>query len=136
MYTHAPVPTAILTGCVLDLTHITSPHYLSPVLQTYVHWGLHEPQPGVFQWDGQADLTGFLRAAAHLDLNVILRPGPYVCAESTFGGLPYWLGSSKVGRVVRDRCSFYVFNPSDTSSITPYSELIMDAASLCLMATL
>ncbi|KAK9790354.1 hypothetical protein WJX73_002613 [Symbiochloris irregularis] len=65
-------------------------------IQTYVHWGLHEPYPGSYRWEDIADLQGYLQQAADLGLHVILRPGPYICAETTFGGLPYWLGSSAV----------------------------------------
>lgn len=65
-------------------------------LQTYVHWGIHEPLPGKHEWSAEADVTSFLQTAADLKLNVILRPGPYICAETSFGGLPYWLGSSMV----------------------------------------
>jgi beta-galactosidase GanA len=60
-------------------------------LQTYVPWNLHEPSPGVYKWDGTADLTGYLDLAAGLGLNVLLRAGPYVCGEWDFGGLPWWL---------------------------------------------
>lgn len=61
-------------------------------MQTYVPWNLHEPAPGVYNWEGAADLTGYLDVAAKLDLNVLLRAGPYICGEWDFGGLPWWLG--------------------------------------------
>ena len=60
-------------------------------LQTYVPWNLHEPAPGVYNWEGTADLTGYLDVAACLGLNVLLRAGPYICGEWEFGGLPWWL---------------------------------------------
>ena len=66
------------------------------LVQTYVHWGLHEPNPGEFSWEGEANLHSYLATASDLGLNVVLRPGPYICAEVSFGGLPYWLGSSQV----------------------------------------
>ena len=65
-------------------------------MQTYIHWGMHEPHLRAYSWEGEADVFSFLHLAASLDLNVILRPGPYICAETTFGGLPTWLGSSSV----------------------------------------
>jgi beta-galactosidase len=58
-------------------------------VQTYVSWLRHEPLPGQFQ--RMDDLTGFLDAAAQAGLLVILRPGPYICAEYSFGGMPGWL---------------------------------------------
>ncbi len=58
---------------------------------TYVFWNAHEPQEGTFQFDGMLDVAAFVRAAAEAGLYVIVRPGPYACAEWDFGGLPPWL---------------------------------------------
>ncbi|XP_011268594.2 beta-galactosidase [Camponotus floridanus] len=60
-------------------------------VSTYVEWSLHEPEPGQFNWAGDADLIEFLNIAQEEDLFVLLRPGPYICAERDLGGLPYWL---------------------------------------------
>lgn len=60
-------------------------------VETYVPWNLHEPNEGEFKFDGQVDLRRFIQIAQKLDLYVILRPAPYICAEWEFGGLPYWL---------------------------------------------
>uniref|UniRef100_A0A8C4EIK1 Beta-galactosidase n=1 Tax=Dicentrarchus labrax TaxID=13489 RepID=A0A8C4EIK1_DICLA len=60
-------------------------------LTTYVPWNLHEPEQGVFNFEDQLDLDAYLRLAANLGLWVILRPGPYICAEWDLGGLPSWL---------------------------------------------
>ena len=60
-------------------------------ITTYVFWNLHEPKPGVYDFSGQLDLAAFIRAAEEEGLYVILRPGPYVCAEWDLGGLPAWL---------------------------------------------
>ncbi|XP_070158102.1 beta-galactosidase isoform X1 [Polyergus mexicanus] len=60
-------------------------------ISTYVEWNLHEPEPGQFNWAGDADLVEFLNIAQEEDLLVLLRPGPYICAERDLGGLPYWL---------------------------------------------
>ena len=57
----------------------------------YLFWNLHEPQPGQFNWSGQADVAEFCRLAQQEGLWVILRPGPYSCAEWEMGGLPWWL---------------------------------------------
>jgi beta-galactosidase len=66
-------------------------------VQTVIPWNLHQPQAeGPFVWEGFSDLTRFIRTAAEQDLLVVLRPGPYICAEHEFGGLPYWL-LSRVG---------------------------------------
>jgi beta-galactosidase len=60
-------------------------------VETYVAWNLHEPKEGEFRFDGELDLGEFFDTAARLGLYVMLRPGPYICAEWEFGGFPAWL---------------------------------------------
>jgi beta-galactosidase len=57
----------------------------------YLFWNMHEPKPGQFEWSGQADAAEFCRIAQEQGLWVILRPGPYSCAEWEMGGFPWWL---------------------------------------------
>lgn len=57
----------------------------------YLFWNYHEPEPGKFNWNGDHDAVEFCHMAQEEGLWVILRPGPYVCAEWDFGGLPWWL---------------------------------------------
>ena len=64
-------------------------------VQTYVHWALHEPQRGVHARLGE--LTAFLAAAQAEGLLVVLRPGPFICGETTGGGLPGWLQEVRGG---------------------------------------
>jgi beta-galactosidase len=58
---------------------------------TYVFWNAHEPRPGVYDFSGNLDVAEFIREAQQEGLYVILRPGPYACAEWEFGGFPAWL---------------------------------------------
>ncbi|NWI69511.1 BGAL galactosidase, partial [Todus mexicanus] len=60
-------------------------------VQVYVPWNYHEPLPGVYDFAGDRDVEAFLDLTAELGLLVILRPGPYICAEWEMGGLPAWL---------------------------------------------
>jgi beta-galactosidase len=60
-------------------------------ITTYVFWNEHEPKPGVFDFSGNNDVAEFVREAQQEGLYVILRPGPYSCAEWEFGGFPSWL---------------------------------------------
>ncbi len=60
-------------------------------ITTYVFWNEHELQPGRYDFTGQRDVAEFIREAQSEGLYVILRPGPYVCAEWEFGGYPAWL---------------------------------------------
>jgi beta-galactosidase len=57
----------------------------------YLFWNFHEWEQGKFDWAGQADAAEFCRLAQEEGLWVILRPGPYACAEWEMGGLPWWL---------------------------------------------
>lgn len=61
----------------------------------YVFWNSHEPQPGVYNFSEQNDLAAFCRLCQQNGMYVILRPGPYVCAEWEMGGLPWWLLKKK-----------------------------------------
>lgn len=57
----------------------------------YVFWNMHEPHPGQWDFSGQYDVAQFVRTAQEVGLYVVLRPGPYVCAEWSYGGYPNWL---------------------------------------------
>lgn len=67
-------------------------------VETYIPWNLHEPEPRVYDFgNGTSDfgnmlnLEQFLKTAQEEDLFTIIRPGPYICAEWEWGGLPSWL---------------------------------------------
>ena len=60
-------------------------------ITTYVFWNAHEATPGHYDFSGQNDVAEFIREAQQEGLYVILRPGPYVCSEWEFGGMPAWL---------------------------------------------
>ncbi|EFA84140.1 glycoside hydrolase family 35 protein [Heterostelium album PN500] len=61
------------------------------MIDTYVFWDLHEPQRGVYNFEGNANLKHFLDLCQQNGLFVNLRIGPYICAEWNYGGLPIWL---------------------------------------------
>jgi beta-galactosidase len=72
-------------------------------VETYVAWNLHEPRPSEFHFDGLLDIVKFIETAAEVGLKVIVRPGPYICSEWDFGGLPFWLLKDPDMQV---RCSY------------------------------
>lgn len=61
----------------------------------YVFWNIHEQREGQFDFTGQNDVAAFCRLAQQNGMYVIVRPGPYVCAEWEMGGLPWWLLKKK-----------------------------------------
>lgn len=61
----------------------------------YVFWNIHEQQEDVFDFTGNNDVAEFCRLCQKNDMRVIVRPGPYVCAEWEMGGLPWWLLKKK-----------------------------------------
>lgn len=58
--------------------------YFSFTYFSYVEWSTHEPTSGDYRFSGEEDLEYFLQLAQNEDLLVILRPGPYICAERDF----------------------------------------------------
>lgn len=68
-------------------------------VETYVPWNMHEPKKGEFCFVGMMDIGRYMEIAQELELLVILRPAPYICAEWEFGGLPAWLLKDDAMRV-------------------------------------
>ena len=64
-------------------------------LSTYVPWNFHETYEGEFNFDGFQNLRKYIKTAEKHGLNVLLRVGPYICAEWEWGGLPAWLLTKK-----------------------------------------
>ncbi|WP_292776835.1 glycoside hydrolase family 35 protein, partial [Microbacterium sp. UBA6741] len=70
-------------------------------VDTYVAWNFHERVEGDAHFDGWRDIERFIRLAGDVGLDVFLRPSPYICAEWSNGGIPFWLS----GRVTALRTS-------------------------------
>ena len=73
----------------------------------YIFWNLHEQREGEFDFTGQNDVAEFCRLAQKNGMYVIVRPGPYVCAEWEMGGLPWWLLKKKDIRL-RERDPYFL----------------------------
>ncbi|MDA2807113.1 glycoside hydrolase family 35 protein [Nocardiopsis suaedae] len=88
-------------------------------VETYIPWNLHQPRSGApLGLDGILDLPRFLRLAAAEGLHVLLRPGPYICAEWDGGGLPAWLTADDG---IRPRST----DPRFTAAVDAYLDLLL-----------
>ncbi|MGN8026591.1 glycoside hydrolase family 35 protein [Microbacterium sp. 22242] len=74
-------------------------------VDTYIPWNFHERVEGRFDFDGWCDAERFIRLAGEIGLDVFVRPSPYICAEWSNGGIPFWLS----GRTRALRTSDEVF---------------------------
>ncbi|XP_019180392.1 PREDICTED: beta-galactosidase 9-like [Ipomoea nil] len=61
------------------------------VIETYVFWNGHEPAKGEYNFEGRYDIVKFVKQVGSAGLYLLLRIGPYACAEWNFGGFPVWL---------------------------------------------
>ncbi|MEU6348486.1 glycoside hydrolase family 35 protein [Streptomyces sp. NPDC047072] len=89
-------------------------------VETYLPWNHHQPEPGALVLDGFLDLPRWLRLAQQEGLHVILRPGPFICAEWDDGGLPSWLLADPD---IRLRTS----DPRFTDAFDGYLDLLLPA---------
>ncbi|MEE1829772.1 glycoside hydrolase family 35 protein [Streptomyces sp. SP17KL33] len=88
-------------------------------VETYVPWNLHQPDPDSdLVLDGLLDLPRYLSLARAEGLHVLLRPGPYICAEWDGGGLPSWLTSDPD---IRLRSS----DPRFTDALDRYLDILL-----------
>ncbi|KAG8817311.1 hypothetical protein FRC17_011287 [Serendipita sp. 399] len=74
-------------------------------VSVYWHWGLTSPRKGVNRWTHHNDIVKFLKLCQEIGLLVIARPGPYINAESSGGGLPAWL--TNVPALARTNATLY-----------------------------
>ena len=88
-------------------------------VETYCAWNMHEKQKGVFDFSGILDVAEFIKTAQNEGLMVIVRPGPYICAEWDFGGLPWWIQTEEDMEI---RC----FNPTYIKYFDRYLDKLFD----------
>ncbi|MFC0181826.1 beta-galactosidase family protein [Pseudarcicella hirudinis] len=91
-------------------------------IAAYVFWNYHEEQPGKFDFSTENhNITGFIKMAQEEGMWVLLRPGPYVCAEWDFGGLPAWLLKTPD---IKLRCMDPVYMQAVTKYVQKLSSLM------------
>jgi Glycosyl hydrolases family 35 len=85
-----------------------------------VPWNFHEPVPGKFDFAGERNVEHFIKAAQQEGLHVLLRPGPYICAEWELGGFPAWLLNPTV---VGLSCLFFcAFDTCQRQTLSQHSD--------------
>ncbi|GAA2897070.1 glycoside hydrolase family 35 protein [Microbacterium esteraromaticum] len=62
-------------------------------VDTYIPWNFHERVEGDIDFTGWRDVARFIRLAGEVGLDVYVRPSPYICAEWSNGGIPFWLSA-------------------------------------------
>ena len=91
-------------------------------IAAYVFWNYHEEKQGVFDFTSENhNIVKFIKMAQEEGLWVLLRPGPYVCAEWDFGGLPAWLLKNPD---IKLRCLDPVYMQAVTRYIKKLSTLV------------
>ena len=121
-------PTKIVSGA-MHYFRIPKPYWEDRLLklkecgcncvETYICWNIHEKKEGEFDFSGWLDVGEFIDLANSMGLYVIVRPGPYMCSEWDFGGLPWWLLKYPDADI---RC----YSEKYLSLCTPYLEKVCD----------
>lgn len=88
-------------------------------VETYVPWNIHEAEKGKFNFQGLADICKFMDIVQELGLHLIVRPGPFICAEWEFGGLPAWL-------LAEDDIQLRCFNEPYLQRVDAYFDVLME----------
>ncbi len=61
-------------------------------IETYVFWNYHEPVEGKVDL---AEFEDFVKLVQEMGFMMIVRPGPYICAEWERGGFPSWVAAKR-----------------------------------------
>ncbi|NOU47398.1 MAG: beta-galactosidase [Bacteroidales bacterium] len=83
-------------------------------IAVYCFWNFHNTSPGVWDFNSERhDVTKFIKICQEEEMFVILRPGPYVCAEWEFGGYPWWIQNNsdlviRTNQPFLDSCKVYI----------------------------
>lgn len=106
-------------------------------VSSYVPWAWHESVEGVFDFDGtscpERDLKGWLQRCQARGLTCMVKPGPFILAETRGAGLPDWfldqyreevkMRNSKGGIVPSDGVS--LFHPKYLEKVTRWYDQVM-----------
>ncbi|CAK5271692.1 unnamed protein product [Mycena citricolor] len=68
-------------------------------ISVYTHMGAINPAPGVVDFNDWRALQPLYEAAMEAGIWVVLRPGPYINAETTAGGIAHWITTQVAGQL-------------------------------------
>lgn len=68
-------------------------------ISVYSHMALINPSPGVVDFDDYRALEPLYEAAKQTGIWIVLRPGPYINAETSAGGIAHWITSEVAGEM-------------------------------------
>ncbi|KAG8744231.1 hypothetical protein FRC10_010593 [Ceratobasidium sp. 414] len=109
------LPAPELWGDILEKTKAAGFNAIS----VYVHWGLVNPAPGQLDFSGFRALDPLFKLAMKSGLWVVLRPGPYINAEVSAGGVPHWVTSEVAGHLRTNNTEY-------AAAWEPYIDAIAD----------
>ncbi|CEF68651.1 Glycoside hydrolase, family 35 and Galactose-binding domain-like and Glycoside hydrolase, catalytic domain and Glycoside hydrolase, superfamily domain and Beta-galactosidase 1-like family-containing protein [Strongyloides ratti] len=89
-------------------------------IQVYIPWNYHNPFEGQYLFNGEYDFVKFIKMAQEEDLFVLLRAGPYICAEWENGGLPWWLSVKDKNITMRS------FDPTYLKHMSKWWSILMN----------
>ncbi|HBE80053.1 MAG TPA: hypothetical protein DDW65_20070 [Firmicutes bacterium] len=97
------------------------------VVSCYIPWNLHEYQEGKIDFDGksgfeQRNINRFFRYLEELDLKLIAKPGPFICAEYRRGAIPEWLTTNYPQVLMKNVSGKDVLFSEDLSPLPNYLE--------------
>lgn len=100
-------------------------------VDVYFCWNFHTNSSGDYCFDGIKDVNALLKTIEHLGLYLIARPGPFINAEVSAGGLPYWLLKDKdiVPRNKKD--GNYVYSEKYMQELAKWYDMIVPEIASC-----
>ena len=54
---------------------LSKTQFFNSIFVRYIPWNIHEPEPGVYNFEGEADVLSFITLVQETGLLLILRPG-------------------------------------------------------------
>jgi len=108
------------------------------IIFSYIEWSLHEPYSGVYNFEGQADFEHFLTIAKQENMNVLIRPGPFISAErdlvsiklivKTIFKFQYYKfrARKQCGKIKNSSTDFFFFKNLEKAGLMTYYSILLN----------